>query len=212
MLRSDREVERRTYPREFTRVNRSAWRQCGMARLEPVDPPYEPEVADALRRLMGSDDVEPLKLFRTIAHHPALLDRFRQIGSTVLSFGRLEAIDRETVIHRTTARCGASYEWGVHAVAFAATLGLPDEWVRATWEGDAGDLAFDERQALLVRAVDELHDTSALSDETFAALRERYDEAELVEIVCLVGFYHLVSFVCGAFAVEPESWARSPQV
>ena len=90
-----------------------------MARLEPVQPPYELEVADALRRLMGSQEVELLKLFRTIAHHPALLDRFRQIGSTVLSFGRLEATDRETIIHRTTARCGAEYEWGVHAVAFA---------------------------------------------------------------------------------------------
>src|SRR5436189_237339 len=92
-----------------------------MARMEPLEPPYEPEVADALRRLMGSDEVEPLKLFRTIAHHPQLLDRFRQIGSTVLSFGRLEAIDRETVIHRTTARCGASYGWG----ALAASLSRP---------------------------------------------------------------------------------------
>ena len=184
----------------------------GMTRLEPLAPPYEPEVADALRRLMGSDEVEPLKLFRTIAHHPQLLDRFRQIGSTVLSFGRLEATDRETVIHRTTARCGAAYEWGVHAVAFAGPLGLGDDWLNATWSGGADDDAFDERQALLVRAVDELHDTSTLTDETFAALRERYDEAELVEIVCLVGFYHLVSFVCGAFGVEPESWARSPQV
>jgi alkylhydroperoxidase family enzyme len=161
---------------------------------------------------MGSDEVEPLKLFRTIAHNPALLDRFRQIGSTVLSFGRLEATDRETVIHRTTARCGAAYEWGVHAVGFAGPLGLGDDWLRATWSGDADDGAFDGRQALLVRAVDELHDTSTLTEETFAALRERYDEAELVEIVCLVGFYHLVSFVCGAFAVDPEPWARSPQV
>jgi alkylhydroperoxidase family enzyme len=183
-----------------------------MARLEPVQAPYDPEIADTLRRLMGGVEQEPLKLFRTIAHHPQLLDRFRQIGSTVLSFGRLEATDRETIIHRTTARCGASYEWGVHAVAFAAALGLGDDWLDATWSGDAGDPAFDERQALLVRAVDELHDASTLTDETFAALKERYDEAELVEIVCLVGFYHLVSFVCGAFAVDPEPWARSPQV
>src|SRR3954465_12934327 len=174
-----------------------------MARLEPVQPPYEPEVAGGPRALggsMGARGVEPLKLFRTIAHHPQLLDRFRQIGSTVLSFGRLEATDRETIIHRTTARCGAEYEWGVHAVAFAAALGLGDEWLRATWESDARDAAFEDRQALLVSVVDELHETSMLSDATFTALQERYDEAELVEIVCLVGFYHLVSFVCGAFA------------
>lgn len=68
---------------------------------------------------MGGADAEPLALFRTIAHHPELLDRFRQIGSTLLSFGRLAADERETMIQRTTARCGASYEWGVHAAGEA---------------------------------------------------------------------------------------------
>jgi hypothetical protein len=60
-----------------------------MTRLAPLDPPYEPKVDDALKRLMGPVDAEPLNLFRTIAHHDALLDRFRQIGSSLLSFGRL---------------------------------------------------------------------------------------------------------------------------
>src|SRR5437764_9440389 len=102
-----------------------------MPRLAPLNPPYEPEIADTLRRLMGPVDAEPLNLFRTIAHHPELLDRFRQTGATMLSFGRLAAADRETVIHRTTARCGAGYEWGVHAVAFAGPLGLGEDWLRA---------------------------------------------------------------------------------
>lgn len=158
---------------------------------------------------MGSDAIEPLKLFRTIAHHPQMLERFRQTGSTLLSFGRLPAIDRETVIHRVTARCGAGYEWGVHAVAFAGPLGLGEDWLRATWTGGPEDFD-DPAQALLVRAVDELHDTSTLADATWAALREHYDDAQLVELVCLAGFYHLVSFVCRAFAVEPESYAAEP--
>lgn len=174
------------------------------ARLAPVDPPYEPPVADALRRLMGSDAVEPLALFRTLAHHPQLLDRFRQTGSTLLSFGRLPAADREALIHRTTARCGAEYEWGVHAVAFAGPLGLGEDWLRASWEGAPGDV----EDGLLFQAADELHDTSTLSDETWAELRERYDDAQLVELVCVAGFYHLVSFACRAFAIEREPWAQ----
>lgn len=182
-----------------------------MPRLAPVDPPYRPEVADALRRLMGgAEDLEPLALFRTIAHHPVLLDRFRQIGSTLLSFGRLDAADRETVIHRATARCGAAYEWGVHARLFAPAAGLGDDWLRATWSGDAGDPAFTPRQALLVRAVDELHDTGAWSDGTAEALAAELEPDALVEVVCLTGFYHLVSFCCGAFAIEPEPWSVAP--
>ena len=179
-------------------------------RLLPLTPPYDPEIDETLQRLMGRrPDVEPLALFRTIAHHPALLERFRQTGSALPSFGRLPAADRETVIHRTTARCDADYEWGVHAVLFAAALGLDEAWLRATWHGTPEDFA-DPGQALLVRFADELHDTATVTDETWAALRARYDDAELVELVCLAGFYHLVSFVCGAFSVEPEPWAVAP--
>ena len=160
----------------------------------------------------GRIEAPPLALFRTLAHHEALLDRFRQVGSSLLSHGHLDDTDRETVIHRTTARCGAGYEWGVHAAVFAPQLGLGDDWLRATWSGTADDPAFTERQALLVRFSDELHDRAALSDDTFAALRAAYDDDELVELVCLAGFYHLVSFLCGSFAIPPESWAVAPPV
>src|SRR5689334_2527094 len=133
------------------------------ARLQPLAPPYDDATADALRRLMGPVvDREPLALFRTLAHHDALLERFRQVGSTLLAFGRLPAADREVVIHRTTARCGAAYEWGVHAALYPAAVGRDEAWVRATWEGDADDDAFAEgNDALLVTAADELHDTGA---------------------------------------------------
>ena len=126
-------------------------------RLQPIAEPYEPEVAETLRRMMPPG-VEPLKLFRTVAHNPAILERFRKIGAYILNFGQIEPLEREIVIHRTTARNGCEYEWGVHVVAFGRPLGLTDEQLRATVHGDAGDAAWSPRQALLVRMVDELHD------------------------------------------------------
>jgi len=95
----------------------------------------------------------------------------------------------------------------VHAALFPRALDLGADWVSATWTGAPGDPAFTPRQALLVAAADELHDTATLTEPTFAALCRIYDDAQLVELVCLAGFYHLVSFACGAFAVEPEPWA-----
>lgn len=178
------------------------------ARLAPLEPPFTEGVASALQRLMGGNDaVEPLALFRTLAHHDALLERFRQVGSALLSFGRIDPADRETVIHRTTARCGAAYEWGVHAALFAPVIDVGEDWLRATWHGAADDPVFTPRQALLVTMCDELHDTAMLSDPTWTALRAIYADDELVELVCLAGFYHLVSFACGAFAVQAEPWA-----
>ena len=48
-------------------------------RVQPLEEPYDPEVAETLRRMMPPG-VEPLKLFRTVAHNPAILERFRTIG------------------------------------------------------------------------------------------------------------------------------------
>ena len=172
-----------------------------MPRLAPLEPPYEPAVEDALKRLMGAVDAEPLKLFRTIAHHDALLDRFRQIGSSLLSFGRLAEDEREVVILRTTARCGAAYEWGVHK-AVVHTAADAD----ALWRGEVPQ----GRAGVLARMCDELHETATISDPLWAELRAGWPDDQLVELVCLAGFYHLVSFVCNGFAVEPEVWAAQP--
>ena len=106
-------------------------------RIAPLEPPYEPQVAETLRRMMPPD-VEPLRLFRTVAHNPAVLERFRTVGAYILNFGCVDPLDREVLLHRTCARCGCEYEWGVHAVAFGRPLGMSDEQLRATVLGGSG--------------------------------------------------------------------------
>ena len=49
-----------------------------------------------------------------------------------------------------------------------------------------------------MRLADELHDTGAVGDALWTQLAARWSADELVEAVCLAGFYHLVSYVCGA--------------
>jgi 4-carboxymuconolactone decarboxylase len=175
-------------------------------RMRPVEEPYEPEVAETLRRMMPPG-VEPLKLFRTVAHNHAILERFRTTGAYILNFGRLEPLEREIVIHRTTARNGCEYEWGVHAVAYGRPLGLTEEQLRATVHGPADDPVWSERHSLLVQLVDELHDTGTVSDTLWPKLSAKWRPAEVVELIATVGFYHLVSFAANALGVELEDYA-----
>jgi 4-carboxymuconolactone decarboxylase len=178
------------------------------ARIAPVEAPYEPEIEEELRRLMGAaSDVEPLALFRTIARQPQILGAFRRIGGVLLSKGTLAPVERETVIHRVTARAGAEYEWGVHAVVFARPLGLGDEWLAATVSGAAEDFA-DERQRALVAMCDELHESATLSDDAYAELERFWPREQIVELLALAGFYRLVSYLVNALAIEPEPWAE----
>lgn len=175
-------------------------------RIKPLEPPYPDGVAETLRRMMPPG-VEPLKLFRTVAWNEHVLERFRSIGAYLLNFGKLTPIEREIVIHRTCARCGCEYEWGVHAAVFADAVGLSKAQLAATVRGDATDSVWSERQALLVRLADELHDDATVSDELWSQLARNWDEGELVELIALVGFYHLVSFTANAARVEREDAA-----
>jgi 4-carboxymuconolactone decarboxylase len=182
-------------------------------RIAPVEPPYSPDTAKFLSKWMPPGvDVEPLRLFRTLAANQDLASRMRPLGAGILGHGRIEPREREIVIHRACARTGAEYEWGVHAVAFGKPLGLTDEQLAATVTGDADDPAWSEDDAILIRLVDELHETCQVSDDTWTQLASRYRADQLLELVIIAGWYRLISYVINAVRVEPEDWAaRFPE-
>jgi hypothetical protein len=92
----------------------------------------------------------------------------------------------------------------VHVAAFGAAAGLDSATIRATTEEAPG---YSSPDGLVLRAVDELHDSGTLTDETWTRLRAELDESTLLELVSLVGFYHLVSFLVSAVRVDHEPWA-----
>lgn len=177
-------------------------------RIAPEEPPYRPDVAAELERWMPRGAaVEPLRLFRTLARDLRLAGAMGGLGRHLL--GRrlpLGMRERELVIDRVCARCGCEYEWGVHVAAFADAAGLSEEETRATLRPVEAH-PWSERDALLLRLVDELHDTSAVSDELAAALGKHYAPEALLELLVLVGWYHLISFVANGAGVEREPWA-----
>jgi hypothetical protein len=160
-----------------------------------------------LKKLMPPG-VDPLALFRTLAVHTELASRMHPLGSGILNHGLLEPREREVVIHRTCARCGAEYEWGVHVVAFARPLGFSDAQIAATTQDGVDQSAWSEREALLVRLADELYATNTLSDELWAALTEQWREDQLLEMIVTAGWYRLISYVINACRVQLEPWAE----
>ena len=151
--------------------------------------------------------IEPLALFRTLAIHPDLMSRMRPLGSGILNHGEVPARDREIVLHRTCARAGAEYEWGVHAVTFASAVGLSEDQVAGTAAPSADEASWAPEDADLIRLADELHDTCAVSDELWARLAERYTDRQLLELVIIAGWYRTIAYVTNAVRVPLESWA-----
>jgi alkylhydroperoxidase family enzyme len=180
------------------------------ARIAPLEPPYDAETGEMLKRWMPPGTaVEPLALFRILAVHPELMSRMRPLGSGILNHGQVPPRDREIVLHRTCARAGAEYEWGVHAVAFAQAVGLTTKQVAATAAptGGAEDPSWSQQDALLIRLADELHDTSTVSDDLWAQLRSHYTDQQLLELIVTAGWYRTIAYGTNAARVPLESWA-----
>ncbi len=177
-------------------------------RIAPLEPPYSEPVQAALDRIMP-EGVPPLALFRTLAVNERVF--LRVMAGGLLDRGSISLREREIVIDRTCARCGSEYEWGVHVAFFAERVGLTPEQAAATCGPEAAAGALPDRERLLIRLVDALHDEAQVDDALWAALRAEWTEAQLIELVALAGFYHLISFVTNALRIRPEPYgARFP--
>jgi alkylhydroperoxidase family enzyme len=177
-------------------------------RIAPLEPPYPPAVAAALERIMPPG-VAPLALFRTLAVNERVF--LRVLAGGLLDRGSISLRERELVIDRTCARCGAEYEWGVHVAFFGARVGLDGDAAGLTCTSDPSAAPLPPRERGLLRLVDELHDTGRVSPALWAELRPEWSDAQLVELVALVGFYHLISFAANAFEIPLEPYgARFP--
>ena len=177
-------------------------------RITPLRPPYEPATEQALTKWMPPGSaLEPLVLFRTLAVHDELMSRMRPLGAGILGHGRVSPREREIVIHRTCARAGAEYEWGVHVLAYGKQVGLTDEQIAATAVGDADDPCWSNSDRLLIRLADEVYERCDVSAPLWSALGERYADDQLLELLVICGWYRLLSAVINAVGIEREPWA-----
>lgn len=171
-------------------------------RLPPVDPEHCDPAVQTLLGLVPKDvDGEPLRVFSTLAHHGPLLSAWLPFGAALLTSGLLSDRTRELVVLRTAYLCGTDYEWG-HHVPLGQLAGLTEQEVEQVVAGPSG--AWGDLDRALLTAVDELHLDAVVSDTTWATLSAELSAAELVELVMLVGQYHMVAFVLNSAGVQLE--------
>jgi len=175
-----------------------------MLRIAPAEPPYEPAITAELERIMPKG-VPPLALFRTMAKSPRVFAKMFAGG--LLDKGPLGLRQREIVIDRTTARLGCEYEWGVHIAFFAERAGFTPEQIEATIKQGREAACWTAAEQALIALVDDLIDRRTIGAETWAALASHFNEAQILEVIALVGYYHTISFLCRGLDLPLESYA-----
>jgi Carboxymuconolactone decarboxylase family len=176
-----------------------------MARIQPVNPPYDHDTGEQLAKMMPPG-VEPILLFRTFAKNLTMAAAMGSWGRYELSRKlSLSMRDREILIDRTCARCRCEYEWGVHVAFFAQRVGLSTDQIASITHGSDIDACWtDERDRLLIRTADVLHDNGTVNDALHDQLAAKFAENELLDMYMLCGWYHAISYAANATGVDLE--------
>src|SRR5262249_20856717 len=99
------------------------------------------------------------------------------------------------------------YEWGVHVAFFAERVGLTPEQVEATVEQGREAACWTAAEQALIALVDDLIDRRTIGQETWDALSSHFDEAQILEAIALVGYYHPTGSLSRGLDLPLESYA-----
>ena len=174
---------------------------------DPRIPPLPPEewgndvksfleaVPPRIDRRLGDNNIFP-----TFARHPELFRAWLPFAGVLLTAGKLSGRDRELLILRVAVLCESSYEWGQH-VRISLEGGIERGTIDRVLEGPDAE-GWSQQEAGLLRAADELHEDSRISDATWQILAETYDTEQLIEATMVIGHYHMLAFALNSFGVE----------
>lgn len=170
-------------------------------RLKPL---ADGELDEEALRILESSRMRGnvFNIFRTLVHHPRLLERWMVFGSHVLGKSTLPPREREMVILRIGWLCRSEYEFGQH-VLIGRRAGLTDEEIRRIKDGAEAE-GWSELEQAMLRAVDELHAEAFISDPTWKTLAEHLSTQQLLDLIFAVGQYNLVSMALNTLGVQRD--------
>nr|WP_047577459.1 carboxymuconolactone decarboxylase family protein [Methylobacterium sp. ZNC0032] len=129
-----------------------------------------------------------LNVYRTMAHHPALLQAWAPLRQHIVKDSALGPVRSEVVILRAAHRMGSPYEWA-HHVSRARVLGMSDARIAALRGEPRGE------DGLIARAVDALFDDKRLSLAQEAELAAAIGRAAVFDLIATVGFYSVLGYI-----------------
>jgi alkylhydroperoxidase family enzyme len=145
-------------------------------------------------------------LSEVLLYNPGVFRGNSALGNSLSSSLEIPARDREILTLRVAWRCRSSVEWSNHTPK-AHKAGLTEAEIEQITVGpDAG--GWTPREQAILRLVDELHDTSTVSDETWAQLTEHYQVNDLVALPMLVGQFHTVAYTFNMLGVPDPAPSR----
>jgi alkylhydroperoxidase family enzyme len=145
-----------------------------------------------------------LNLYRLLAHSPRAARAMNTLARFVRDGSRLDPRLRELAILQVAYLARST--WGYsHHIRIAREVGMSDAEIRAVadeTEGRPNRLAPLEKTVL--QAAREMTTGLAVSDATFAALRDALDDERLTDLVVAISFYNGLVRLMAALQLDVE--------
>lgn len=162
-------------------------------RLAPLTDDAWPEALADLRGGFAGG----LNVYRTMAHHPALVRAWAPLRQHLVKDGALGPERSEIVILRVGVRLGSAYEW-MHHVSRSRALGMSDDRIRSVLGQGEGE------DALLIRAVDAILDERRLPPALERELAAAVGTAGVFDLIATVGFYQVLGTILMTYEVPVD--------
>ena len=170
-------------------------------RIAPVADGQRTDEQRALASRFASSNIP--NAVATYLHHPSLAEHILPFEHYVSSQSGLPPRQRMLLVLRTAWLTRSNYLWA-HRAGEARQAGLTDEELKRVAQGPDAK-GWDAFDATLLRAADELHVDSFVSDATWHALSAHYNTNQLVDVVDTVGTLTMQAGAINSLGVEIEA-------
>ena len=178
-----------------------------MARVSLIDERSQPTLEKLIAKIRGGRGGRLLNIYKMLLHSPALAEKWLDQVSAVRWQTDLDGKIRELVIIRIGLLNRVEYVIKAHVPAFAVREGLTVEQCAALNDWQPSTL-FDEQQRAALAYADAMTREVQVSAPVFAALRDHFNEKQIVELTVLIGTYNMHTRVLQALEIDAETPAE----
>ena len=179
-----------SHPIRIEPLSREEWSEEAVAAMSVLPDVMQPAPGQTINSLS------------VLAHHPDAASVVLELTLYLRFHSTLTDRERELLILRTVWLRGAQYELTRHARNALRYGFTREELIRVSVGSSAPE--WDETEALLLRAAEELCRDTRIGDETWQALAERYSRKQLMDIALTVGAYEMLAMAFNSFGLQPE--------
>jgi len=142
-------------------------------------------------------------IFKVLINHPKLAKRWTVFAGHILQKQTVPFRERELLILRIGWLNQAEYEWAQH-VEIAKRGGITEAEIENIKQGPKA--GWNEHEAALLQAADDLFNDSVVSDATWATLSKKYSTQQMLDVVFTIGQYNLVSWALNSCGVPLDDF------